>query len=163
PVLHRGKRRLAELERGFQAGDQLLLGIGPRHGATVRRLLAGRRPAEIVVPLPDQVGDHVAEAHLGGCGLAPVLVGRHFLRGRRNSAQESRARPGYIRRMRLSLVGALLCGLAARVAAQSNAARIANDAYTRSHDYDLVHQLIDVRDFDWDSTTFTGRVTTTLV
>jgi len=65
--------------------------------------------------------------------------------------------------MRLSLVGALLCGLAARVAAQSNAARIANDAYTRSHDYDLVHQLIDVRDFDWDSTTFTGRVTTTLV
>src|SRR2546426_3814264 len=83
--------------------------------------------------------------------------------GRRNSAQESRARPGYIRRMRLSLIGTLLCGLAARVAAQSNAARIANDAYTRSHDYDLVHQLIEVRDFDWDSTTFTGRVTTTLV
>ena len=65
--------------------------------------------------------------------------------------------------MRLFFAVAVLCGLAARAAAQSNAERVANDAYTRSHDYDLVHQLIEVRDFDWDSTTFTGRVTTTLV
>jgi aminopeptidase N len=48
-------------------------------------------------------------------------------------------------------------------AAQSNAERVGNDAYTRSHDYDLVHQRIEVRDFDWDSTAFKGRVTTTLV
>ncbi len=47
--------------------------------------------------------------------------------------------------------------------AQSNAERIANDAYTRSHDYDLVHQRIEVRNFDWDSTSLDGRVTTTLV
>jgi aminopeptidase N len=52
---------------------------------------------------------------------------------------------------------------AAAAAAQSNAARMANDAYTRSHDYDLVHQRIEVRNFDWDSTAFDGRVTTTLV
>src|SRR5712692_5058457 len=64
--------------------------------------------------------------------------------------------------MRLLSCAALLA-FAAPIAAQSNAERVANDAYTRSHDYDLVHQLIEVRDFDWDSTTFTGRVTTTLV
>src|SRR6266571_5162018 len=49
------------------------------------------------------------------------------------------------------------------LAAQSNAARMANDAYTRSHDYDLIHQRIAVRNFDWDSTSLDGRVTTTLV
>ncbi len=48
-------------------------------------------------------------------------------------------------------------------AAQSNAERVVNDAYTRSHDYDLVHQRIEVRNFDWDSTSLDGRVTTTLV
>lgn len=47
--------------------------------------------------------------------------------------------------------------------AQSNAERMANDRYTRSHDYDLVDQRISLRDFDWDSTSFEGRVTTTLV
>ncbi|HEU4787051.1 MAG TPA: M1 family aminopeptidase, partial [Gemmatimonadaceae bacterium] len=44
-----------------------------------------------------------------------------------------------------------------------NLERMTNDAYTRSHDYDLVHQRISVRDFDWDSLSFTGRVVTTLV
>src|SRR3982751_2753649 len=44
-----------------------------------------------------------------------------------------------------------------------NLERIANDHYTRSHDYDLVHQRIVVRDFNWDSLSFTGSVTTTLV
>ena len=34
---------------------------------------------------------------------------------------------------------------------------------TRSHDYDLVHQRIELRDFSWDSTALNGRVTTTLV
>jgi aminopeptidase N len=52
--------------------------------------------------------------------------------------------------------------LPAPLAAQSNADRV-NGAYIRSHDYDLVHQTIALRDFDWDSTSFTGRVTTTLI
>src|SRR5216117_1229348 len=61
-----------------------------------------------------------------------------------------------------SLFGFVLL-LPAVGAAQSNAARMANDAYTRSHDYDLIHQRIEVRNFDWDSTSLDGRVTTTLV
>src|SRR5919198_6059371 len=52
---------------------------------------------------------------------------------------------------------------ATSVAAQSNEERVANDSYTRTHDYDLVHQRIEVRNFDWDSTSFDGRVTTTLL
>ncbi len=61
--------------------------------------------------------------------------------------------------MRLLWLSLLVPSLAA---GQSNTERVANDRYTRSHDYDLVHQTIEVADFDWDSTTFTGRVTTTL-
>jgi aminopeptidase N len=48
------------------------------------------------------------------------------------------------------------------LAAQSNAERMANDQYSRSHDYDLLHQRIEVGQFDWDSLSLTGRVTTTL-
>src|SRR6266853_1000009 len=59
--------------------------------------------------------------------------------------------------MRLPLSCAALLALAAPIAAQSNAERVANDAYTRSHDYDLVHQAIEVRNFDWDSTSLEGR------
>ena len=55
------------------------------------------------------------------------------------------------------------CWLAAPLRAQTNAERIANDHYTRSHDYDLIHQRIEVSNFDWDSTSFDGRVATTLV
>ncbi len=44
-----------------------------------------------------------------------------------------------------------------------NLERMTNDAYTRSHDFDLVHQQIAVRDFNWDSLSFTGRVASTLV
>src|SRR2546427_57715 len=66
--------------------------------------------------------------------------------------------------MRLLLPLALLIGsISAPGIAQSNAERIANDAYTRSHDYDLLHQRIEVRNFDWDSTSLDGRVTTALV
>src|SRR2546423_7363360 len=64
--------------------------------------------------------------------------------------------------MRLALSCAALLALAAPVAAQSNAERVVNDAYTRSHDYDLVHQRIEVRNFDWDSTSLDGRATPTL-
>jgi len=65
-------------------------------------------------------------------------------------------------------LGPLRCALsfvlvATPLAAQSNAERVANDAYTRSHDYHLVHQRIEVKNFDWDSTALDGRVTTTLV
>ena len=52
--------------------------------------------------------------------------------------------------------------LAAPLAAQSNAERIATDRYSRSHDYDLLHQRIEVGGFNWDSLSLTGRVTTTL-
>ena len=57
----------------------------------------------------------------------------------------------------------LLVASAGPAAAQRNAELMANDHYTRSHDYDLVDQRISVRDFDWDSTSFAGSVTTTLV
>ena len=46
--------------------------------------------------------------------------------------------------------------------AQSNAERVANDRYARSHDYDLVHERIELRNFDWDSTSFDGNVAITL-
>src|SRR3989442_15570509 len=58
------------------------------------------------------------------------------------------------------LASYVLLSAPAPLVAQSNAARMANDAYTRSHDYDLIHQHIDVRNFDWDSTSLDGRVTT---
>src|SRR5438445_6509840 len=64
---------------------------------------------------------------------------------------------------RTLLVPVLLCAAVFPLVAQSNGARMANDAYTRSHDYDLIHQRIEVRNFDWDSTSLDGRVTTTLV
>jgi len=49
------------------------------------------------------------------------------------------------------------------LSAQSNAELMANDHYTRSHDYDLIHQRITVSAFNWDSTSFNGSVVTTLV
>jgi len=66
--------------------------------------------------------------------------------------------------MRLTLASlclALVAPLAAQ--AQSNAVAMGVDQYARSHNYDLVHQRIAVSAFDWDSTSFDGRVTTTLV
>ena len=45
----------------------------------------------------------------------------------------------------------------------TDAERIATDHDTRSHDYDIVHQRIALSDVNWDSTSFTGRVTTVLV
>jgi aminopeptidase N len=55
----------------------------------------------------------------------------------------------------------LLAG--APLAAQSNMERVLNGSFTASHDYDLVHQRIELRNFDWDSTSFDGRVGITLV
>jgi aminopeptidase N len=48
-------------------------------------------------------------------------------------------------------------------AAPSNAERILNDRYTRSHDYDLVHQRVELQNFSWDSLSFDGRVATVAV
>jgi aminopeptidase N len=56
-----------------------------------------------------------------------------------------------------------VASLPAQQPANLNLERLANDAYTRSHDYDLVHQRISLRDFNWDSLSFGGRVVTTLV
>ncbi len=52
---------------------------------------------------------------------------------------------------------------AAAAPAQTNLERVVNGAFTPSHDYDLIHQRIEVKNFDWDSTSFDGRVTTTVV
>ena len=54
-------------------------------------------------------------------------------------------------------------GLGTPLAAQTNLERVVNGAFTPSHDFDLVHQRIEVANFDWDSTAFDGRVTTTVV
>jgi aminopeptidase N len=47
--------------------------------------------------------------------------------------------------------------------AQTNLEQVVNGVYTPSHDYDLIHQRIEVKNFDWDSTSFDGRVATTVV
>jgi aminopeptidase N len=68
--------------------------------------------------------------------------------------------------MRIAVVimlATVAAGAGAPAAAQSNAERMANDRYTRSHDYNLVDQRIALRAFDWDSTSFEGRVVTTLL
>jgi aminopeptidase N len=56
----------------------------------------------------------------------------------------------------------LLAGLSGPLAGQENTERIVNERDSRSHDYDLLHQRIELGDFDWDSLGFRGRVTTTL-
>ena len=65
--------------------------------------------------------------------------------------------------MRISIATACLVLVAATASAQTNTALMAVDHYARSHDYDLIHQRIVVSDFNWDSTSFKGVVTTTLV
>src|SRR5204862_1311407 len=53
--------------------------------------------------------------------------------------------------------------VASPLAGQTNLERVVNGGYTPSHDYDLIHQRIEVRNFDWDSTSFDARVATPLV
>jgi aminopeptidase N len=65
--------------------------------------------------------------------------------------------------MRLAAPLLLTLIAAAPLAGQTNLERMTNDRYTRSHDYDLVHQRIELSNISWDSLSFTGRVTTTLV
>jgi aminopeptidase N len=63
--------------------------------------------------------------------------------------------------LRMTLLFAL--GFINQVSGQTNAERILSGRDTPSHDYDLVHQRIEVRNFDWDRTAFDGLVTTTIV
>ena len=64
----------------------------------------------------------------------------------------------------LSLIAAAMpIGAQQAWSGNPNLERMANDAYTRSHDYHLVHQRIVVGDFNWESTSFAGSVSTTLV
>src|SRR4051794_21981829 len=63
----------------------------------------------------------------------------------------------------VALALALALGAPRAGAQNPNLESIVNDRYTRSHDYDLVHQRIVVRDFNWDSTSFTGSVTSTFI
>ncbi len=46
---------------------------------------------------------------------------------------------------------------------QTNAERILSGRDTPSHDFDLIHQRIEVRNFDWNATAFDARVTITVV
>jgi aminopeptidase N len=62
----------------------------------------------------------------------------------------------------MTAVGSLLA-ITPLAAQQTNAERILSGRDTPSHDYDLVHQRIEVRNFDWDATSFDGTVTTTIV
>ncbi|MEA2722741.1 MAG: aminopeptidase, partial [Gemmatimonadales bacterium] len=48
-------------------------------------------------------------------------------------------------------------------AQQSNAERILSGRDTPSHNFDLIHQRIEVANFDWNATAFDGNVTTTVV
>ena len=59
------------------------------------------------------------------------------------------------------LLGMLACG--SLPAQETNTERILSGRDTPSHDYDLIHQRIEVANFDWDATAFDGKVTTTLV
>ncbi|MBA3556688.1 MAG: hypothetical protein H0W29_18315, partial [Gemmatimonadales bacterium] len=61
-----------------------------------------------------------------------------------------------------ALVAVLLL-LSAPIAAQTNLERVVNGPYTPTHDFDLIHQRIEVGGFDWDSTAFDGVVGTTVV
>ena len=64
----------------------------------------------------------------------------------------------------LRVTALLFLGLALPLAAQqTNAERILSGRDTPSHDYDLIHQRIEVRNFDWNTTSFDGKVTTTIV
>jgi aminopeptidase N len=67
------------------------------------------------------------------------------------------------RMKRLLIAIAAACTALSPLAAQSNAQLVTGDHYTRRRPYDLVHQRIEVSGFDWDSSAFDGRVTTTVV
>jgi len=65
--------------------------------------------------------------------------------------------------MRLATLVLAVPFLCSPLGAQVPSTWVPGNVETRSHDYDLVHQRIELRDIDWDSTSLNGRVTTTLV
>ena len=65
-----------------------------------------------------------------------------------------------VRRSGVAIAALLLAASGAR--AQSNAERMATDRYSRSHDYDLLHERIEVGEFDWERRGFAGRVELTM-
>jgi aminopeptidase N len=65
--------------------------------------------------------------------------------------------------MRVAFLCLTALAAAIPLAAQTNAERMANDQYSRSHDYDLIHQRIEIGAFNWDSASFDGKVALTLV
>jgi aminopeptidase N len=67
--------------------------------------------------------------------------------------------------MRIALAVSLATLSAAPIyaqAPQSNRALMTGTQYTRTHDYDLIHQRIVLSEFNWESLSFEGNVTTTL-
>ena len=67
--------------------------------------------------------------------------------------------PAPLRRLAVALAAALA---PTESFAQSNLERVVNGEFTPSHDFDLLHQRIEVKNFDWDSTSFDGWVTTSV-
>jgi len=61
------------------------------------------------------------------------------------------------------VLGATALGAQSNPLPPTNAERILSGRDTPSHDYDLVHQRIEVGNFDWDATAFDGKVTSTIV
>jgi aminopeptidase N len=57
----------------------------------------------------------------------------------------------------------LIAAVSTLSAQQTHAERILGGRDTPSHEYDLIHQRIEVKNFDWAATAFDGRVTSTVV
>ena len=65
--------------------------------------------------------------------------------------------------MRLATLCLAIPLVCSGLGAQVPSTWVPGNVETRSHDYDLVHQRIELRDISWDSTSLNGRVVTTLV
>src|SRR5439155_6730804 len=83
------ERRLAECERLFEPGDELLLGGRGVHRGARRRRDSRDLTAEDVVAFVREVNLNRGEAHLRRRGPGFVLVLRHCLRGGDQIARES--------------------------------------------------------------------------
>ncbi|MEO7137517.1 MAG: M1 family aminopeptidase [Gemmatimonadales bacterium] len=64
--------------------------------------------------------------------------------------------------LRMTILATILV-TTALFAQTNNAERILSGRDTPSHDFDLLHQRIEVGNFDWNATAFDGNVTSTLV
>ena len=64
--------------------------------------------------------------------------------------------------MRFATLCLVMLASVTSVRAQVPATWVPGNVETRSHDYDLLHQRIELRDITWDATSLNGRVITTL-